>query len=86
MQTITVTAPVPGKDDYFTRTFAVDETIGTKAGRDIYATARGTTKTMLRKINPFAWAWVNLTIEGAPIWYHIYVRDRKFECDERPVI
>ena len=73
MQTIKVTFPVPGVNGShdITRTFQVDESIGLKAGRDIYATARGTAISFAKKFNPFAWIWVNLVIDDT-VFYHMY--------------
>ena len=73
MQTIKITLPVPttNGDKLISKTLVVDESIGLKAGRDIYATARGTAKSIARKLNPFPWVWVNLLVDDK--FYHMYL-------------
>jgi hypothetical protein len=68
MQKIRVLIPKP-ENGYFEETLNVDENIGLKAGLDIYATARGTAKTLARRINPFDWVWINLTINDKVKFY-----------------
>ena len=64
MQKITFSYEIPGSNGSktVTQSAVVDETIGIRAGRDIYATARGTAKKIARENNPFAWLTIFLTV------------------------
>jgi hypothetical protein len=66
MQKIIVEMPkVYGGMQRFERT--VDETVGTAAGRDVYAVARGWTKKTMRKCIPFRWAWARVYVDDQVI-------------------
>ena len=69
MQKIKFSYEVPGSNGSksVTQVATVDEQIGLIAGRDIYATARGTAKRIARHHNPFAWLRVRLEVDD----YHV---------------
>lgn len=52
-------------------TFSVDETIGTQAGRDVYATARGTAIKFMRKFFLANGTYARLAVNGQT---HITIR------------
>jgi len=62
MQKIRITFPTVSSG-VITRVFEVDESIGLNAGRDLYATARGTAKKIAKSINPCRWVWVQLSVD-----------------------
>ncbi len=73
-QKIKVTIPRVSGMKNFVGEWNINENIGLSAGRDVYATARGTAKSLARKINPFSWVWVNLVIDDH-IFYHMCIEN-----------
>ena len=69
MQKIKFSYEIPGANGSktITQVATVDEQIGLVAGRDIYATARGTAKKIARFHNPFPWLRVRLEVDD----YHV---------------
>jgi hypothetical protein len=83
MQKIKISLPIPTSKGSEMRTLelSVNENIGLNAGKDIYATARGTAKTLARKYNPFPWVWVNLWVDDK--FYHMYIDNHTWVVESK---